>query len=148
MLDNLEEFREDELYQASHICMYEDINGILRVDKNTLVNKMKKIVDCLRKKEYSLYISNAFNEEDRLSLNIVFTVKYRSKLNNSVIDEAMLCKNKDGELNLQQVFKELKEIITSSYKSNLLISTELNSKIKLTNDEMREIKQIEDFMKL
>lgn len=96
-------------------------------------------------KIYSVFISNAFNEEDRI--NAIFTVKYRSKLNESVIDEAIICKTEDGEFSLKDGFEKIREIITESIKNNLFLNATPSDNIETTGDEKKTIIELEEYLK-
>ncbi|WP_315067317.1 hypothetical protein [uncultured Clostridium sp.] len=99
-------------------------------------------------KQYAVDISTNFNDEDRKYLKPIYTIKYYSKLNNSVAKEAIFSRNiESGDITLGEAFLTLEEILKQSMENKLLINTMINEKYVLTNEEEITINKLEDIIK-
>ena len=113
-----------------------------------LFNSKKDNNKSLNIKQYSVDISTNFNDEDREYLKPMYTIKYYSKLNTTVVEEAIFSRNiESGNITLEQAFLTLKEILNQSIENKLLINTMINENSILTNEEEITINKIQDIMK-
>lgn len=99
-------------------------------------------------KHYAVDIATNFNDEDREYMKPIYTIKYYSKLNNTVINEAIFSRNiESGDITLEQAFLTLEEILKQSIENRLLINTTINEKYMLSNEEVMIINKLEDIIK-
>lgn len=99
-------------------------------------------------KQYSVDISTNFNDQDREYYKPIFTIKYYSKLNPSVINEAIFSKNiENGDLTLNHAFLTLEEILKDAMENKLLIDILINQECILTNEEELAFKRLVDKVK-
>ena len=99
-------------------------------------------------KQYSVDISTNFDNEDRIYLKPIYTIKYYSKLNASVIMEAIFSKNiETGVITLNEAFLTLEKILNESIEGSLLINTMINQNCLLTNEEEIAINKLEGIIK-
>ncbi|WP_238859562.1 MULTISPECIES: hypothetical protein [unclassified Clostridium] len=99
-------------------------------------------------KQYAVDIATNFNDEDREYLKPIYTIRYYSKLNNSVVKEAIFSKNiENGDITLGEAFLTLEEILKQSIESKLLINTMINKNYVLTNEEEIAINKLEDIIR-
>ncbi len=99
-------------------------------------------------KYYAVDIATNFNDEDREYMKPIYIVKYYSKLNNTVINEAFFSRNiESGGITLEQAFLTLEGILKQSIENRLLINTTINEKYMLSNEEEMIINKLEDIIK-
>jgi len=99
-------------------------------------------------KQYAVDISANFNDEDIAYLKPIYTIKYYSKLNTSVVKEAIFSRSiESGEITLEQAFLTLEEILKQSIENKLLINTMINEKYVLSNKEEITINKLQDIIK-
>ena len=113
-----------------------------------LFNRKKNNNKGLDINQYSVDISTNFNDDDREYLKPIYTIKYYSKFNTSVINEAIFCRDvENGNITLNQAILTLKDILKQSIEGKLLISTMINKDCILTNEEEITVKELEDITK-
>jgi len=113
-----------------------------------LFNSKKDKNKSLNIKQYAVDISTNFNDEDREYLKPIYTIKYYSKLNTSVVKEAIFSRNiESGDITLEQAFLTLEEILKQSIENKLLINTMISEKYVLSNEEEITINKLQDITK-
>lgn len=113
-----------------------------------LFNSKKDKNKTLNIKQYAVDIATNFNDEDREYLKPIYTIKYYSKLNTSVVKEAIFSRNMEsGDITLEQAFLTLEEILKESVENKLLINTIINEKYVVTSEEEIIINKLEDIVK-
>ena len=113
-----------------------------------LFNSKKDKNKILNIKQYAVDIATNFNDEDREYLKPIYTIKYYSKLNNSVVKEAIFSKNMEsGDITLEQAFLTLEEILKESVDNKLLINTMINEKYVATKEEEIIINKLENIVR-
>ena len=99
-------------------------------------------------KQYAVDIATNFNDEDRDYLKPIYTINYYSKLNPSVVKEAIFSRNMEsGDITLEQAFLTLEEILKQSIQDKLVINTMINEKYVLSDQEEIIINKLEDIVR-
>ena len=99
-------------------------------------------------KQYLVDISTNFSDEDREYIKPMYTIKYYSKLNTSVINEAIFCRDVEyGKLTLNEAFSTLEDILKQSKEEKLLINTMINQHFIQNNEEEIIVEKLEDIAK-
>ena len=113
-----------------------------------LFNSKKHKSKILNIKQYAVDVATNFNDEDREYLKPIYTINYYSKLNPSVVKEAIFSRNMEsGDITLEQAFLALEEILKESVDNKLLINTMINEKYVVTKEEEIIINKLEDIVR-